>query len=328
VKKNGFAPLLTILIIVVVGVVGYLAYKNSLSKQQQIDINQEQPAMLSAQILSEKKALIGSIDVNDVSKAIILGFASDSEIQSGTSSSSSSPDSFDLPSYKIALTQNETTQLNNYLNKNSTVVDGDATVNNQNWEDFMFTSGADIYTKDGYMCTLSYADSPPLDLECIKVNLLKDNTPSNVEPFMKSLFSDAGINCNNNNCNIRETTDYIPLYKYGRYIETSENIAPNSSTPPKTEVAQLASESAQFLKSVGWAVVEKDNTVDEINGGFPDTLASALIAAENSLFSCTHVIIRRSPVLYGKLQNTLQNWVDCSYTGNLSDIQSKYNPYK
>ncbi|MBP7774558.1 hypothetical protein KA078_02085 [Candidatus Woesebacteria bacterium] len=267
--------------------------------------------------LSEKRALILSNEIDDVTNAIRMGHIPDGK------SDDRSFSTITLKAFKFNLDSNTYQKMANFINivnfKNTESV----TINQAAWEGYSHSEASGMYTKNGYACIIMepnrFGASPYIS--CANVINLSMNTISDVSSFMIKNLSSAGINCETVKCSILETREEFPLNKYGRdLVYFDKNIVNNNEDTLISNSSYEASQSAKFLESSGWSVTLQDYT-DKENSWNKQTVFSILITAENHYLQCSHAITI--------MDKDKRQMIKCTYKNEvLEEVQNFYNPYK
>ncbi|CAN5196534.1 hypothetical protein BH09PAT2_BH09PAT2_05110 [soil metagenome] len=214
--------------------------------------------------------------------------------------------SFNLPFYRATLSPQQYEDLKGYFVVTEFPSSQELTLQNNTWKAFSYSEASDIYTKNGYACILTNPNrfNLPLTFNCSNIGELKNNTVDNVSLFMRNTFSEAGIDCNIQTCQIVSQNDTIPLPRYSvSLLHFDKNIVSDQEQSPKVkkEIVEIST----FLKANDWISNIEDYTETE-RKWTKNLLISERVIAKNDFFSCVYTITIAGE--YGKRQ-----MVECSY---------------
>jgi len=103
-------------------------------------------------------------------------------------------------------------------------------------------------------------------LYCANILNLKNNTMKNVEEFMLNTLIEAGVNCQNTNCKIKQIRSSFPIPMYARKVGYLDKKIKLTEQEIAKRIKSEAERSASELMAAGYSVQNMDNTEADRNG--------------------------------------------------------------
>jgi ribosomal protein S10 len=219
------------------------------------------------------------------------------------------PNSYFYDAYGVELTHEESKIFERLIDYAFSTPGDYIRYDSNRWLGYYYAEGVQgsvrLLTKNGYGCMyhLSY-DSHTNTLVCVNLENIRENTIENVSAFIKKSFKEAGLDCSGDRCLVQprpelfkaqsseghnEAQEAFPFPQYSRDIIEVKVLSDQEGEAVKQVIRQEMNDSASALKEAGWEVNLSEYTQTEQSWS-KETVLSQRIAADNSRFSCSHII--------------------------------------